>query len=197
MRLLTSIALASFLTISGVGHACTLAPDYLPQEFGSDGIVLGNIVERADKIMLGRYTKSKNTDGYVLNVSRSFKPTRRFSFNQTEDLSFNNVKQKYFYYGLDKNAFVSADTLLGLLEALRSNYEISAKTQYGVGGILSGISHGTDCERFVLVFDNQEYLVFLDNERSVIAQFAINSETFGNVNTLLKRVNLALTEQTP
>ena len=183
--------------MSRVSHACTFAPKYLSQEFGSDNVVLGNFVERADKIVLGKFASTNTSKNYIFNVSKSIKPDRQFFFKRKETLSFSNVKQKYFYEGLDDHTFVSADDLLRFIEILKSNGQYLPELKYGVGGVLSGISHGSDCERFVIVFDNQQYLVFLDNKKTVIAKFAIDLETFGNIKTLLKEINSSLVEYTP
>ena len=194
MRLLAGITFAGFLTLNGVSHACTIPPEYLPSEFGSDDIELGNIVKRAKKIVLGKYIEINKSEGFTLSVSKSLKPDRKFFFKRKEKIPFTNVKQRYLHEGLDDNAFVSAENLYNFISGLKSNSQYSSNLKYGVGGILSGISHGSDCERFVMMFDGQQYLVFLDSENLAIAQFGISSENTLNLKALLTKIDSALVE---
>ena len=197
MRLLAGIIFAGFLTLSGISHACTTPPKYLPSEFRSDDIELGNIVKRADKIVLGKYIGINKSEGFTLSVSKSLKPDRNFFFKRKEKVLFTNVKQRYIHRGLDDNAFVSAEDLFRFISVLKSNSQYSSNLKYGVGGILSGISHGSDCERFVMMFDGQQYLVFLDSENLAIAQFGISSENTLNLKALLTKIDSALVEHMP
>ena len=197
MRLLVGIITASLITMTGVYHACSIPPQYLPSEYGSDNIKLGNVVKRADKIILGKYIKINNSDDYIFNVSKSLKPDRKIFFKRKEKISFTNVKQKYLYEGVDDNPFVSTDDLFHFINSLKSNSQNYSKLQYGVGGVLSGISHGSDCERFVMMFDGQQYLTFLDAKNVAIAQFGVGSANVMNVKALLSKIDSTLNEHAP
>ena len=197
MRLLVGIITASLITMTGVSHACSIPPQYLPSEYGSDNIKLGNVVKRADKIILGKYIKINNSDDYIFNVSKSLKPDRKIFFKRKEKISFTNVKQKYLYEGVDDNPFVSTDDLFHFINSLKSNSQNYSKLQYGVGGVLSGISHGSDCERFVMMFDGQQYLTFLDAKNVAIAQFGVGSANVMNVKALLSKIDSTLNEHAP
>ena len=48
-----------------------------------------------------------------------------------------------------------------------------------------------------MMFDGQQYLVFLDSENLAIAQFGISSENTLNLKALLTKIDSALVEHMP
>lgn len=199
MRLLAVIIAFGLLTTNELSHACTIAPSYLPHEFGSNEVALGNIVKRANKIVLGKFSETDRPDKLNLHISKSFKPEKKFFFRRKQIVSFNKVQQTHFISGLDEREFTSETSLFSFIETFRPFYKTNPSTniEYGTSGVVSGIFHGTDCERFVIMHSEQPYLTFLNEKNIIMARLAINKKAFGDLKTTLEKLDNVLAEYNP
>ena len=160
-------------------HACFVAPEYLENEFGSDGVSLGDFSETAEKIMIGRFVKRKSGN---LN----FRPSEYIKTNESkshlQDIHFSNVKKShlYLYVGQDDNQYKSFPDLKEFISDFQIKWLVEPPAhdlvRYGFGGPIAGIWHGTDCERLVVLYRYQDYLIYLDERNTVLASFPINRE---------------------
>lgn len=157
-------------------QACLVAPDYLAGEFGSKGVVLGNVSEEADKIIIGRFRTSTLKNTVSFKPKKKIKPQRFFSTKKEINLSYRDVPSDkiYRYDGKDDQAFKSYSELKRFITQMRPSID-SNNISYGAGGYIAGIHHGTDCDRFVMLNLHQYYLVYLNSENIVLASFPIKS----------------------
>ncbi len=194
MRFIVRIAIFAWIVSGSTAYGCSLAPSYLPDEFGGNGVALGNIAQRANKIVLGTFTKNEDTTDLAFNISKTLNSWKWFTAKNIKRVSFRDVDQHYLLSGIDNEAFPSSEKALGFVKSLDSNLSVKPNIAYGVGGPIAGIFHGTDCERFVIVYEEQEYLVFLDVSNYVIARFAINKLPVEDIKAFIKSIDETLSE---
>ena len=157
-------------------YACSIAPQYLDGEFGLDGVVLGNISEAADKIFIGRFRNLNLDNEVTFKPIKKIKPRRFFSTKNEISLSFRDMPNEkvHRYDEKDDQAFESFSELKRFVTQMRPSIA-SDNISYGTGGPIAGIHHGSDCERFVLAYLDQDYLIYLGPQNAVLASFPIQS----------------------
>jgi len=134
-------------------HACSMAPSYLDDEFGSHRVSLSDVSKQAHKIVVGHYIESKNREFLQLLIRERIKSDERIFRKRKINVHFREVPTSKVY--------LPGSDVKGLI--------------YGAGGPMAGIAHGSDCERFVMLHPDQNYLVYLDEEHVVQASFPIKS----------------------
>jgi len=172
----TSFITAVCLLAGQQAHACSVAPQYLNGEFGSDGVLLGNISENADKIIIGRFIESDVENSVSFLVKKRIKPRLRSLSKKKIPVRFHKVPSNrvYLYDGKRDGEFSSFSELKSFISPFRTSVS-KVNVIYGSGGPLAGIHHGSDCERFVMPLQDQNYLVYLDSKNVVQASFPIKS----------------------
>ena len=155
-------------------YACSLAPDYLDGEFGADGVSLSDISKHAHQIAFGQFIDVAGSVQF-LTIKR-IKPRLSFFKKKKIHIQFREVpvKKVYLYDGKNEKEFKSFSELKSFTGQFRVP-ALAANIIYGAGGPIAEIAHGSDCERFVMLKPNQNYLVYLDAENTVQANFPIKS----------------------
>jgi hypothetical protein len=169
------------------GLACSLAPDYLPGEFGSSNVQLGDLTEASDKILIGRLLDEGHQKPPILKVSKSLKPSRKWVYKRTVPISFLDTKNFHSMDNLDDSAFTSIRDVQSYLHLFKNNSSAVDTHNFarGYGGPMAGIGHGSDCERMVFSFSKQDYLTFLDKDNMVLGLLPIDQTKIGNLATLI------------
>lgn len=170
------LATALIFTAATAAQACFVAPDYLEGEFGSKDVLLDNVSEKADKIIIGRFRTGTIKNAVSFKPKKKIKPRRFFSMKKEVNLSFRNVSNNkiYLYEGKDNQESANFSELKNFIIQMRPSIDLD-NIAYGTGGPIAGIHHGSDCERFVLLNLDQDYLVYLNSENIVLAKFPIKS----------------------
>lgn len=193
MKLLAGFIASSlpWLVILPSSYACSIAPDYLPNEIGHSGVVMGNIVEDAETIIYGELTQTSAQTSFSMKVKKSVKPSRNIFFDRERKINFNKVSQYYLLKGTDKAAFKNPKEIYDYLSLfLESKSNTKEDTQRkGYGGLISSISHGSDCERIVVAFDDQKYLTFLNENDAVMAILPVVSTRTMNPKNLIHNLD--------
>ena len=185
-----SFVLCSLLSLSGLAYACDIPPDYYEWEVTGANVPMKNILREADAIILGKFTNFEKPDKIKFKVRKSFKPKRSYFFKRKRQPKFVDVHHFYSRSGNDESQEHRVELLdnflaahrMGPLPALRED-EKSAW-----GGSLSGIFHSSDCMRSVLLFSEQAYLIFLDEEDFIQALFSVGPDS----DATLKKLSQAL-----
>ena len=164
------------LLVGNQAHACTLAPAYLDDEFGYDGIKLSDVSKQAHKIIIGQFVDSEGENSVSLIVRKKIKPQPRILKKKKIDTYFREVTvdKVHLYNGNKEQEFSSFSELKDFTRQFRA-FPDSGGLRYGAGGPIAGIGHGSDCERFVMLLQDQNYLVYLDSKNLVMASFPIKS----------------------
>ena len=90
-RFIASWIVLFCLLTGNQANACFNPPDYLDSEFGSEGIILGNISDEANKIFIGRFRIKNSEDGISFKPKKRIKPRKIFSSKKDVNLKFLNV----------------------------------------------------------------------------------------------------------
>ena len=175
--------IASWLILLGLflgnqAFACSIAPHYLNGEFGSKGVVLRNVSSDAHKILIGRFRKAKSRNDVFFKPKKNIKPKTFFSTKKDIHLTFLEVQREkiYLYEGQEDQVFDSFFELRKFITLMRPSTDLDS-LEYGSGGPIAGVHHGTDCQRFVLAHLDQDYLIYLDSKNKVMASFPIKSNS--------------------
>ena len=157
-------------------HACSLAPSYLDDEFGSHRVSLSDVSKQAHKIVVGHYIESKNREFLQLLIRERIKSDERIFRKRKINVHFREVptSKVYLHTGKEEQEFGSFTELENFIRQFRTGSDVKGLI-YGAGGPMAGIAHGSDCERFVMLHPDQNYLVYLDEEHVVQASFPIKS----------------------
>ena len=177
-RFIASWIVLFCLLTGNQANACFNPPDYLDSEFGSEGIILGNISDEANKIFIGRFRIKNSEDGISFKPKKRIKPRKIFSSKKDVNLNFLNVPKNkiYLYDGKDEQEFSSFSELKNFITQMRPSINLD-NVVYGSGGPIAGIGHGTDCERFFLAYLDQDYPIYLNDKNRVLASFPIKSNS--------------------
>ncbi len=181
-KLATTVAISLCLSAGTQVYACSLSPSYLEGEFGSDGIVLGDLFADANQVLIGRYTQPLLGNDLDVTVSKRLKPYPSTATNKYLSVRFLNVKRHKIYISKDTDDRAHSDTVaaakfIRTLQPTTFAYQRKG-TRFGFGGPLADIHHGTDCERGVVLHEKQDYLIAIDNKNVVLANLPISSSLF-------------------
>jgi len=174
------ICLGFSLLLYTPAQSCSIAPSYLDNEFGADGVVLDDFTKTSKTVFIGKL--SKNENGKLISVKPSLLTKTNKSKRKVANIYFRDVEENkiYIFNGKDKTEFSSFSDFENYISEFKvtwlNNSPKPHLLNYGVGGPIAGIHHGTDCERFVLLYMMQDYLIYLDDKNYVQAMFPINKK---------------------
>ena len=157
-------------------YACSIAPSFLDGEFGSEGINLSDVSKQAHKILIGRFIEPDGQEPISFSVKKRIKPRLRFLSRKKIKAHFRDVptNKVHLYHGEDERQFSSFSKLKKFTKQFRASPDTDGVI-YGASGPIAGIFHGSDCERFVMLLKDQNYLIYLDAKNTVQASFPIKS----------------------
>ena len=177
-------------------EACSIPPDYYPSEYNSENSEKRNLVSDSATIITGHFLKRKKNKPLKFKIRRSIEPDKNPLFFKTRKVKLLDVKNIYFSTRkeIDDYQFTDASTLEALLDYYAGHPVEPMVSTYLVnywGGPIAGIYHGSDCERFVQIYEGEEYILFLDDDNTINARFTLptdSKEILRAVTTLLEKL---------
>lgn len=174
-------------------EACSIPQDYYPSEYDDEKLKTRNLIKDSSTILTGHFVKTKKGKPLTFRIDESIEPKKTPFIFKNKKVEFLDVRNVYFSAGKeeDNGQFTNPSTLEALLdyysgkpvEPMVSNY-----LAHYWGGPLAGIHHGSDCERFVQIYEGDEYIIFLDKNNIINARFTLPAEP----NELLRTVTTQL-----
>lgn len=162
-------------------EACSIPQDYYPSEYDNEKIKSRNLVKDSTSIVTGHFIKTKKNKPLKFKINKSIEPSYMPFFFKNKKVEFLDVKNVYFLTGREEDSgqFTDTSTLIALfdhyagkpVEPMVSNY-----LAHYWGGPLAGIYHGSDCERFVQIYEGDEYILFLNKNNIINARFTLPAE---------------------
>ena len=190
-----SLSVLYVLASWSFAEACSISPEYYPSEYDSKNTQARSLIKDSVSIITGHFIKTKKNRPLKFKINHSIKPNKQPFFFKIKKVEFLDVKNISFYKDKkdDSNQFTDVSTLETLLdyysakpvEPMVSNY----LANYW-GGPLAGIYHGSDCERFVHIYKDDEYILFLNEDNTINARFTLpenSSEILRRIETQIKK----------